>query len=254
MSLALHAWPLGVWLGLSATVGAVVGLQLSRIALCLPARMEADWQRDASDMLGLVLDENPVDLGPDWLPGFSPAVTWLTSLLTAAVLWRFGPSWPALASMAFTWLLIVLAGIDARTRLLPDQLTLPLLWVGLLVAVPGPGMFVNAHAAILGATLGYAALWCPSTANRLVTGADGMGGGDFKLLAALGAWTGPMALLPILLIAAVIGFAYKSVVVLLGRHERGTPFVFPFGPCLALGGWTWLIAGAWVRLHWGFFT
>lgn len=254
MSLTLPAWPLGIWLSLSAAIGAVAGLRLSRVTLRLPARMEADWQRDARDMLGLAPNEDPVDLGPSWLPGFSLAIAGLTSLLTAAVLWRFGPTWPALASMFFTWCLIALAGIDARTHLLPDQLTLPLLWLGLLVALPGPGMFVNAHAAILGAVLGYAALWCPSTVHRLLIGTDGMGGGDFKLLAALGAWTGPVALLPILLIASAIGFAYKSMVVLLGRHERGTPFVFPFGPCLAIGGWTWLIAGAWVRSHWGFFA
>lgn len=242
---------LTAWIPLAAALGAVASLRLTRLILRIPAQMEADWRREAHDVLELEFSEAPASIEPGPFPALSPAIAVLTALLTAVVVWRFGVSWAALAAVAFTWMLIVLSGIDSRTQLLPDQLTLPLLWLGLLAAVPG--VFVAAPQAILGAALGYASLWGVNSACRWLTGADGLGQGDFKLLAALGAWMGPAALLPILLVASLIGFAYKCLVLLRGRHARGTPFWFPFGPCLAIGGWCWLIAGDAINQHWGLF-
>jgi len=126
-----------------------------------------------------------------------------------------------------------------RTQLLPDQLTLPLLWLGLLLAlIP---LSVDVRAAIEGAAIGYLALWCVYWVFKLLTGKEGMGYGDFKLLGALGAWMGPLALLPIVLLSSLIGAIVGVIALRMRNQDHSTPI--PFGPFLAAAGWAWFVFG-----------
>ncbi|MDE2281066.1 MAG: prepilin peptidase, partial [Xanthomonadaceae bacterium] len=168
-----------------------------------------------------------------------PLVELLSGVLSAIVVWKFGVAWPALAGLVLTWTLIALSGIDFRTQLLPDQLTLPLLWLGLLLALRP--LFVAPPEAILGAAVGYLSLWSVYWGFKLLTGKEGMGHGDFKLLAALGAWMGPMALLPIVLLSSLIGAIVGGSLIALKRHDSDMPM--PFGPFIAMAGWVWFVAG-----------
>ena len=168
-----------------------------------------------------------------------PLVELLSGVLSAIVVWKLGPTWIALAGLGFTWTLIALSGIDFRTQLLPDQLTLPLLWLGLLLALKP--MFVAAPTAVLGAAIGYLSLWSVYWLFKLLTGKEGMGHGDFKLLAALGAWMGPLAILPVVLLSSLIGALVGGSLIALRRHEHGVPM--PFGPFIAMAGWVWFVAG-----------
>jgi leader peptidase (prepilin peptidase)/N-methyltransferase len=168
-----------------------------------------------------------------------PAVEALTALLSLLAVWHFGPTAQAAAALAFTWGLLALAFIDADTQLLPDDITLPLLWLGLVLSLGG--VFVDSRAAILGAAAGYLSLWLVFHAFRLLTGKEGMGRGDFKLLALFGAWMGWQTLPQIVLLAAVPGAALGIALVLTGRTERETPL--PFGPFLAISGWVNLLWG-----------
>jgi leader peptidase (prepilin peptidase)/N-methyltransferase len=175
-----------------------------------------------------------------------PLVELLCGLATALVAWRFGYSTTAAYAAAVTWFLIALAGIDIDHQLLPDLLTLPLLWLGLLAslggwAFHGQSLPVAPGDAILGAAVGYLALWSVYHAFRLLTGKEGMGYGDFKLLAALGAWMGLKMLLPIVLLAATVGAVTGGLLILTRRHQRGVPI--PFGPFLAGAGWIAMLLG-----------
>ena len=154
-------------------------------------------------------------------------------ILTLVVISQFGFTWTALAGCVFTWILIAAALIDADTMLLPDQLTLPLLWLGLLVNMNG--FFVPLETAVIGAVAGYLSLWTVFWAFKLITGKEGMGYGDFKLLAALGAWLGWQALPSIVLLAAGSGLVWALLSILMRRMQRDQPM--PFGPYLAAGGW-----------------
>ena len=154
-------------------------------------------------------------------------------------MWKFGPTWVALAGLVFTWTLIALAGIDFRTQLLPDQLTFPLLWLGLLLSLLP--MFVAAPSAIIGAAAGYLSLWSVYWLFKLLTGKEGMGHGDFKLLAAMGAWMGLGCLLPVILLSSLIGTVVGGTLMALKRHQRDVPI--PFGPFIAAAGWVWFVAG-----------
>lgn len=175
-----------------------------------------------------------------------PAIEALTGLLSAAVAWKLGFGWPALWGLVLTWFLIALTFIDVDTQLLPDNLTLPLLWIGLLLSLwaplgAGAPIPVDPRNSIIGAIAGYLSLWSVYHLFRLLTGKEGMGYGDFKLFAALGAWLGWKMLLPIILIAAVVG-AVVGIVILLARGQsRSTPIAF--GPFLAAAGWLMLMFG-----------
>jgi leader peptidase (prepilin peptidase)/N-methyltransferase len=168
-----------------------------------------------------------------------PVVEIATGILSALVAWRFGYTWEAAAGLAITWTLVALTGIDIDTQLLPDVLTLPLLWLGLLAAATlGRGLQplpVDLRSAVFGAAFGYLSLWCIYHGYRLATGKIGMGHGDFKLLAALGAWLGWPMLLPIVLLSAVTGACVGITLIVLRRHQRDVPI--PFGPYLAAAGW-----------------
>ena len=162
-----------------------------------------------------------------------PVIEAISAVLAAACYWRFGAHPYALAAFGACLALLALAVIDLHTLLLPDDITQPLLWSGLLVAVAGWGPLAP-HSAIIGASAGYAALWLLATVYRLITGREGMGQGDFKLLAALGAWLGPLALPIVVLSASVLGLAAGIYLMLRRRAHSRTPL--PFGPCLAVAG------------------
>jgi leader peptidase (prepilin peptidase)/N-methyltransferase len=175
-----------------------------------------------------------------------PLVEALTGLLSAAVAWRFGFGWPALAALVLTWYLVALAGIDLDHQLLPDSLTLPLMWIGLLLALFAPAagaapVPVDLRSSLIGAAAGYLSLWSVYHLFRALTRKEGMGYGDFKLLAALGAWLGWQLLLPTVLVAALCGAVCGAVLIVARRHSRGVPIAF--GPFLALSGWLMLMFG-----------
>lgn len=263
------------WITLAGVLGLVVGSFLNVVILRLPERMAAAWQREARDVLELEDDASPLPPGivrePSHCPKCKhrlsaldnipvlgwlllrgrcrycqtkisiqyPLVELLCGVASAVVIWKFGPTWAGLAGLALTWTLVALSGIDFRTQLLPDQLTLPLLWLGLLLSlVP---LFVTAPASILAAAIGYLSLWSVYWGFKLLTGKEGMGHGDFKLLAALGAWMGPVALLPVILLSSLIGALVGGTLIALRRHQRDIPM--PFGPFIAAAGWVWFITG-----------
>jgi leader peptidase (prepilin peptidase)/N-methyltransferase len=175
-----------------------------------------------------------------------PLIELLSGVATALVAWKFGFGWPALCGMVITWFLIALTFIDLDHQLLPDSLTLPLLWLGLLASLsgwtsPAHSLPVTPAGAIAGAAAGYLALWAVYHLFRLATGKEGMGYGDFKLLAALGAWLGWQMLLPIVLFSAAVGAVVGIALIALRRQDRGKPI--PFGPFLAAAGWLALMWG-----------
>jgi len=179
------------------------------------------------------------------IPVRYPLVELLTGVLSAWVAVRFGFGWPVLAALTLTWLLIALAFIDIDHQLLPDSLTLPLLWLGLTLSLWGPqaeaAIPVDLRASVIGAIAGYVSLWSVYHLFRLLTGKEGMGYGDFKLFAALGAWLGWQMLLPVILIAAVVGAVVGLVLLAVRRQSRATPIAF--GPFLAAAGWVVLMFG-----------
>ncbi len=175
-----------------------------------------------------------------------PIVEFATAVLSAVVALHFGWHWQTLAALLFTWALIALTVIDLDHTLLPDVITLPLLWLGLLLSLcwhagltaPAP---TDPSSAILGAACGYLVLWTVYWAFKLITGKDGMGYGDFKLLGALGAWMGWQMLPLILLLSAFAGAVIGIALILLRGRDRNVPI--PFGPYLAAAGWIALLWG-----------
>ena len=168
-----------------------------------------------------------------------PLVEAASGLLAGVVAWKFGFGWPVLAVLLFTWTLLAASIIDLHHQLLPDDLTLPLLWLGLLVALSGLG--TDLRSAVIGAMAGYLSLWLVYQGFRLLTGKEGMGHGDFKLLAALGAWTGWQYLVTIVLLSSLVGAICGLALILLRGRARGAPL--PFGPFLAAAGWIALLWG-----------
>jgi leader peptidase (prepilin peptidase)/N-methyltransferase len=267
--------PFPFWIAMAGVLGLIVGSFLNVVILRLPARMEYFWRRDAREMLELAPDGLPAP--PDLVRQGShcphcrhslaawdniPLVSWLLlrgrcrycrapisiqyplvellcGVASAIVVWKFGPTWQSAAALVFTWVLIAAAGIDFRTQLLPDSMTLPLVWLGLLLAlVP---LFVPLREAVIGAAAGYLALWTVYWVFKLATGKEGMGYGDFKLFAATGAWMGWGALLPVIILAAFSGAIIGLILLRTRGQEHSMPI--PFGPFLAAGMWIWLIAG-----------
>ena len=168
-----------------------------------------------------------------------PLVELLTALLSVAVAMVISPGWGTLAALLLTWVLVALTFIDLDKMLLPDQLTLPLLWGGLLFNLIGG--FAPLADAVIGAMAGYLVLWSLYWAFKLLTGKEGMGYGDFKLLAALGAWLGWQALPIILLLSSLVGAIIGISLIALRKHHQGNPI--PFGPYLAIAGWIALLWG-----------
>ena len=252
-----------------AGLGLLVGSFLNVVILRLPRRLEWEWKRDAREVLeepeiydppppGIVVERShcPHCKTPlSWyenIPLFSwlvlrgkcrhckapispqyPLVELLTALLAMASVWRFGFGWQGFGAVLFSCYLVALSGIDLRTRLLPDQLTLPLMWLGLIGSLDN--LYMPAKPALLGAIAGYVSLWLVWWLFKQVTGKEGMGYGDFKLLAAIGAWVGLNGVLPTLLLSSVVGAVIGSVWLATQGRDRATPI--PFGPYLAIAGW-----------------
>jgi leader peptidase (prepilin peptidase)/N-methyltransferase len=166
-----------------------------------------------------------------------PLVEAATALLSMLVAWQIGYSGMLLAMLGFTWVLVALFMIDAKTMLLPDNLTLPLLWAGLLLNLNG--MFVALPDAVLGAVFGYLALWSVFHLFRLITGKEGMGYGDFKLLAALGAWGGWQILPFVIFASSLFGAVFGILWMVAKRNSESLPM--PFGPWLAMAGFVALV-------------
>jgi len=252
----------------------LVGSFLNVLILRFPKRLQYQWTRDCKEHLGEKFEGKPPPgivfersrcpkcgyqikawqniplLGYLLLRGRCASCRekisaryWLVELLTATlstlVVLKFGWSVQAAAALVLTWWLIAIAFIDIDTMLIPDQLSLPLVWLGLLVNLKG--VFVSPEQAILGAVLGYLILWSLFHLFKLLTGKEGMGYGDFKLLAAAGAWLGPKSLLLVLVISSVAGAVIGIAQMLLARHKRSQPI--PFGPYLAIGTWVALMYG-----------
>jgi leader peptidase (prepilin peptidase) / N-methyltransferase len=251
-----------------AVFGLCIGSFLNVVIHRLPLMMDRGWRLDSAELLGVKIDEPPmITLSAPrsrcptcghqitWhenIPVLSylrlggkcsacktpismryPAVELLTALLFAACGWRFGARPEALLWCALVATLIALALIDLDTQYLPDDLTLPLLWAGIVAAALG-WLPITLGASVGGAVAGYLSLWFVFHAYRVIRGKDGMGAGDFKLLAALGAWLG-WALIPsIILLSSAVGAVVGIVLVLSRRHDRDVPI--PFGPYLAGGG------------------
>lgn len=175
-----------------------------------------------------------------------PVVELMTAILATVCAWHFGPSVEAVMAIVLTLALVPVTMIDADTQLIPDSIVLPLMWLGLALSLFHPvagadTLFITPQDAIVGAMAGYLSLWSVYQLFKLVTGKEGMGYGDFKLLAALGAWLGWQALPMIILMSAIVGALVGLTLMALNRHERSVPM--PFGPYLAAAGWITMLWG-----------
>jgi leader peptidase (prepilin peptidase)/N-methyltransferase len=260
--------------GCSLVLGLVIGSFLNVVIYRLPRRLEQQWQRDCADALKQPPSQEPLislvapgshcpscDTAIRWqhnipvlswlwlrgrcascktrIPFQYPLVELITGLASAWLAWQLGASLELATALPLTWALIALAGIDFRHQLLPDMITLPLLWAGLLLSLAGT--FTDPRSSIIGAAAGYLSLWLVFHAFRLLTGKEGMGFGDFKLLAVFGAWLGWQMLPQIVLVASLLGTVVGLVLILTRRLHRGIPIAF--GPYLAAAGWIALLAG-----------
>ncbi len=168
-----------------------------------------------------------------------PFVELLTGLSSAWIIWQYGLTAEGCALVLLTWALITLTYIDLDHHLLPDSITLPLLWLGLLINTQG--VFTSLESAVYGAAGGYLILWGVYWAFKLLTGKEGMGYGDFKLLAAIGAWGGVKILPLVILLSSVVGVILAMLLIAFRRHQAQNPL--PFGPYLAIAGWIALLWG-----------
>ena len=256
--------------------GLLVGSFLNVVIYRLPKMLERDWQIDAAQVLGTASETDRVDTSfnlaqprsqcpgcgtqvkaIDNIPIVSfvllrgrcgqcqnpislqyPAIELTTGLVTLFLIHHFGLSSVAVLACLLTYALIALSTIDYRTTLLPDSITLPFLWLGLLVNINGT--FTDLTSAVVGAMAGYLSLWSVYWSFKLLTGKDGMGFGDFKLLGLLGAWLGWQMLPIIIILSSLAGAIIGLSLIALGR-DKDHPI--PFGPYLAIAGWTALIWG-----------
>lgn len=257
-------------------LGLVIGSFLNVVIYRLPLMMEREWREQCAEWLGqpCANDVKPLNLwrprsrcphcehligALENIPIFSylrqrgrcahcgaaislqyPLVELASGVLAGVVAWQLGFTWQMGAALLFTWSLLAASVIDLRRQLLPDDLTLPLLWLGLSIALLGIG-FTDLPSAVLGAILGYLVLWSVYQGFRLLTGKEGMGFGDFKLLAALGAWTGWQYLITIIILSSLVGAICGLLLIGLGQRQRQVPL--PFGPFLAAAGWIALLWG-----------
>ena len=176
-----------------------------------------------------------------------PTVEFITGVLSVIAASQFDFGWQAAGAVLLTWCLIAMTFIDLDKMLLPDQITLPLLWIGLLASTAN--IYVTPQDAIIGAAAGYLSLWSVYWGFKLLTGKEGMGYGDFKLLAALGAWVGWQHLATIILLSSVVGAIIGMSYLSLNKKEHSQPI--PFGPYLAIAGWIVFLYGDWIaQTYW----
>jgi leader peptidase (prepilin peptidase)/N-methyltransferase len=256
-------------------LGAVVGSFLNVVIYRLPIMMQREWRQDCLEFL-----EQPAEAGQDIfnlsvprsrcgncghqitalenIPLISylalggkcsscktrisiqyPLVELFTAIVSVIVGWKFGVSLQTAAALFMTWCLIAASGIDIGHKLLPDSITLPLLWLGILLSLFN--VFVDLETSVIGTMAGYMSLWSVFILFKIVTGKEGMGHGDFKLLAMIGAWLGWKPLLVVILTSSVVGAIVGISMIVLKITERGTQI--PFGPYLAAAGWMTLLWG-----------
>lgn len=259
--------PGGVFIAAAVLFGLMIGSFLNVVIHRLPKMMERDWAAQCAELRG----ETPEPTEPfsllrprsrcpncsrpvgalENIPivsylllrgrcrGCGKSISWrypvveaVTGLLFGFIAWKFGPTLVALAAMAFIAAMVALTGIDLDTQLLPDDITLPLLWGGLLLNMTGT--FTDLPSAVIGAMAGYLSLWSVYWLFKLVTGKEGMGYGDFKLLAAIGAWLGWQVLPLTILLSSLVGAVVGIGLIVLAKHGRNVPI--PFGPYLAVAG------------------
>jgi leader peptidase (prepilin peptidase) / N-methyltransferase len=258
-------------------IGLLVGSFLNVVVYRLPVMMQLSWRKDCQEYLGLAseppLAEEPFNLvfplsrcpacntpikPYQNIPVISyiflqgkcancnnpislryPIIEAFTALTSFIIAWHFGFTPQTGFALLLTWSLIALSFIDIDQQLLPDSITLPALWLGLFLSVFG--LFTDSHASIIGAIVGYLVLWSVYHLFKLATGKEGMGYGDFKLLALFGAWLGWQSLPIIILLSSLVGAVIGIAMIVFSRHDRNTPI--PFGPYLATAGWIALIWG-----------
>jgi len=257
-------------------LGLMIGSFLNVVIFRLPVMLKRDWKTQCEEFLEIEADSSPASkfnlstpsshcpqcehkirwweniplLSYLFLRGRCsgcqthislryPIVELCTGLITAFAAWHFGFGIQALAAMFLGWVLIALSMIDFDTKLLPDNIVLPTLWIGILLNINGT--FTSLESSVIGAAAGYMSLWSIFQVHHLITGREGMGFGDFKLLALLGAWLGWQSLLTILLLSSLVGAVVGiSLIIFLGRDKQ---IPIPFGPYLAAAGWISLIWG-----------
>ncbi|MEW8357907.1 MAG: A24 family peptidase [Candidatus Thiodiazotropha sp.] len=256
-------------------IGLLVGSFLNVVILRLPKMMEQQWRRDCQELDGNLSEQDtapynlnrPASHCPNCRHKIRPwenipVVSWLilkgrcshcktsisprypiieavSGIMSAAVAIHFGFSWATLAALLLTWALIALSMIDFDVQLLPDNITLPFLWLGLVISLGT--IFTDPRSAIIGAAAGYLSLWSVYQLFKRLTGKEGMGYGDFKLLAMLGAWLGWHYLPQIILLSAMVGAVVGILLIVLRGRDRNIPI--PFGPYLAAAGWISLMWG-----------
>jgi len=275
-----YPWLYPVFAGI---LGLIVGSFLNVVIYRLPKMMEREWKQDCAETfpdLDIQIDKDPFNLSTprstcpkckqklrlvDNIPILSwlmlrgkcyqcsesislryPLVELLTAIVSVAIAFYFDLSYYSVSLIFFTFALIAVTFIDLDTMLLPDQITLPLTWFGLFIALIGWSP-VSLQDAVIGAIAGYLCLWSVYWLFKILTGKDGMGYGDFKLLAALGAWLGWQHLPMIVLLSSIVGLIFG--VIQLRLQKKGIDKQFPFGPYLAIAGWISLIWGN-DMMHW----
>jgi leader peptidase (prepilin peptidase)/N-methyltransferase len=272
---ALNALPPAVLATAVFVFGLLVGSFLNVVILRMPTRLFHDWRCQCRELLeidesestppGLVVQRSHCPRCGATIRWYDniPVVSWLalgrrcrscgepiswryplveliTAILSAVVILHFGATPEGAAALVFTWALIAATGIDFDHQLLPDQITLPLLWLGLGLNL-WLGLFASLEEAVIGAIAGYLALWSVFHLFKLLTGKEGMGFGDFKLLAALGAWMGWQVLPVVILLASFVGAVSGIAIMIATRRGKEVPIAF--GPYLAAAGWIALIWG-----------
>jgi leader peptidase (prepilin peptidase)/N-methyltransferase len=264
-----------LYLGTLFVFGSLIGSFLNVVIYRLPVMMQREWRKDCLEFLEqpVVADEERFNLSVprsrcghcghrigvlENIPIISylalggkcascktpispqyPLVELFTAIVSVTIGWHFGVSLQAMAALLLSWCLIAASGIDIGHKLLPDNITLPLLWFGILLALFD--VFVNLQDAVLGAMVGYMSLWTVFILFKLFTGKEGMGYGDFKLLAMLGAWLGWKPLFVVILTSSLVGAIVGISMILL--HKTGRDTQIPFGPYLAAAGWMTLLWG-----------
>lgn len=272
MLLLMQSSPL-IFAVFAGILGLLVGSFLNVVIYRLPKMMERDWHAQCAELSGQTPEKSPPfnllvprsacphcghaisalenipvlsylflrgkckGCGAAISPRY-PIVEAISGILCAYAAWHFGFGWAGLAAIVFVWALIALTFIDFDTQLLPDDITLPLLWLGLLLNLNE--VFTSLPNAVIGATAGYLALWSVYWLFKLATGKEGMGYGDFKLLATIGAWLGWTMLPLVILLSSLVGAVVGIALIVFTKHGRNIPI--PFGPYLAGGG---LIALFW---------
>ncbi|MBQ0712986.1 MAG: prepilin peptidase [Porticoccus sp.] len=261
--------------------GLLIGSFLNVVIYRLPLQLSASWRRESLDFLGMEPDPQAANINivapashcpkcgtevKPWqnIPVFSylllkgkcsncatsislqyPLIEIACALITTFVVYHYGLTSTGFLVLLFSWSLLALTGIDFNEQLLPDNITLPLLWLGLLINTHDT--FASLNDAVIGAAAGYLCLWWIFWVFKLLTGKEGMGHGDFKLLAALGAWVGWQQLLLIVLLSSLVGAVVGiAMIAFLGRDKQ---IPIPFGPYLAAAGWITLVWGDMITGH-----